>query len=122
MPAWWKTPAEAKRSTTQGPIQPPSATPSRIRPLVTKPFRNGKPEMEAAPTMQKAVVRGMDLYRPPSSEPLMVPVRSSTAPMAMNSRPSKMMLTKAYATAPLTAMAVPMPMPATMKPSWLFRE
>jgi hypothetical protein len=63
--------------------------------LVTKPLKNGNAEIEAAPTMQKAVVSGIDLYRPPSSEPLQVPVRKSTAPMAMNSRPSKIMLAKA---------------------------
>ena len=42
-------------------------------------------EIEAAPTMQNAVVQGMDLYSPPSSDPLIVPTRSSTAPMLMNS-------------------------------------
>jgi hypothetical protein len=43
--------------------------------LVTKPEKNGKPEIDAAPTMQKIVVKGIDLYSPPSSDPLIVPVR-----------------------------------------------
>ncbi len=49
------------------------------------PLNRGKAEMDAAPTMQKPVVNGIDLYSPPSSEPLMVPARSNTAPIDMNS-------------------------------------
>ena len=43
--------------------------------LETKPENNGKAEIEAAPTMQKPVVHGIDLYSPPSSEPFIFPVR-----------------------------------------------
>ena len=43
--------------------------------LLTKPLKSGKAEIDAAPTMQKPQVQGMDLYSPPRSEPLILPVR-----------------------------------------------
>ena len=45
-----------------------------------------------------------------------------TAPIAMKSRPLKITSANACATAPFTANAVPIPMPATMKPIWLIIE
>ena len=42
--------------------------------------------------------------------------------MDMNNKPLNTTSLKAWATAPLTASAVPMPMPQTMKPIWLIRE
>ena len=39
----------------------PAAVSSRISGLVTKPLRNGKAEIDAAPTMHRAAVHGMDL-------------------------------------------------------------
>ena len=54
--------------------------------LDTKPLNRGKAEIERAPTMQNPVVQGMHLYKPPSSEALIVPVRNNTAPIDMNNR------------------------------------
>ena len=66
-------------------IQCPSiAAAEMIRDFEIKPLNNGTAEMEAAPTTQKPVVHGIDLYSPPSSEPFIVPVRYNTAPMDMN--------------------------------------
>ncbi len=42
--------------------------------------------------------------------------------MDMNNNPLKKTSLKAWATAPFSASAVPMPMPQTMKPSWLIIE
>ena len=120
IPAWWKTPAEANRSTSQVSCSPSCAAALMIIDLVTKPLNSGKAEIDAAPTMQKPVVHGIDLYRPPSSLPLTVPVRSSTAPIDMKSSALNRMSAKAWATAPLTANSVPMPTPTTIKPIWLF--
>ena len=53
----------------------------------------------------------MLLYRPPSSEPLILPVRYSTAPIDMNSRPLNRTSLNACDTAPLIAQSVPIPMP-----------
>ncbi len=92
-----------------------------ISDLLTKPLNSGKAEIEAAPTMHRVAVTGMVLYSPPRSEPLIRPVMCSTAPIDMNSSPLKITSLKAWATAPLSASAVPMPMPQTMKPSWLIR-
>ncbi len=39
--------------------------------------------------------------------------------MVMKRRPLKMTSLKAWATAPFTASAVPLPTPVTMKPIWL---
>ena len=88
--------------------------------LVTKPLNSGNAEIDAAPTMQNPAVQGIDLYRPPSSLPLTVSVRSSTAPIDMKSSALNRMSAKAWATAPLIASSLPMPMPTTMKPIWLF--
>ena len=61
IPEWWKTPAEANNSTNQVNQYPSWAAAARIMDLVTNPENNGNAEMEAAPTMQKPVVQGMDL-------------------------------------------------------------
>ena len=53
--------------------------------LVAKPENSGNAAIDSAPTMQNSVVSGMLRYRPPSSEAWVVPVRCSTAPVAMNS-------------------------------------
>ncbi len=121
IPAWWNTPAEAKRSIIQITVACCSATAVMISDLVTNPLKRGKAEIEAAPTQQKTVVHGIVFQRPPSSEPLTVPTRKRTAPIAMKRSPSKRMLAKACAAAPFSASPVPMPIPTTMKPSWLFR-
>ncbi len=86
MPAWWNTPADANKSASQTTGCPSSSAATMTMDLETKPENNGKAEMEAAPTMHSPVVTGMDLYSPPSSEPLILPVRNNTAPMDMNSR------------------------------------
>ena len=69
--------------------------------------------------MHITVVCGIDLYSPPNSEPLTVPVRKSTAPIDMNNKPLNTMSATACAVAPLTPSDPPMPTPATMKPTWL---
>ncbi len=89
--------------------------------LLTNPLNSGNAEMEAAPTMHRIVVFGMVLYKPPSSEPLILPVTCSTAPIDISNRPLKITSLKAWAIAPLIASAVPIPIPTTMKPSWLIR-
>ena len=60
-----------------------------------KPLKSGNAEAEAAPTMQKAAVQGIVFTRPPSSDPLQVPVRKSTAPMLINSSALYKICTKA---------------------------
>ena len=49
----------------------------------------------------------------------MRPVMCRTEPIDMNNSPLNMTSLKAWATAPLMASAVPIPMPVTMKPIWL---
>ena len=44
-----------------------------IKDFATKPLNNGKAEIDMAPMMQKIVVKGMYLYRPPNSEAFVVP-------------------------------------------------
>ena len=63
-----------------------SATAVRIIDFEIKPEKRGNAEIDAAPMMQNPVVKGMDLYSPPSSEPLQVPVLNNTAPIDMNRR------------------------------------
>ena len=53
---------------------------------------------------------------------LIFPVMWSTDPMPMNRRPLKITSLKAWATAPFTANAVPIPTPVTMNPIWLIME
>ena len=60
MPACSSTPAEAKRSTSQT-IGCPSNAASMTMDFDTKPEKSGNAEMDAAPTMQKPVVHGIDL-------------------------------------------------------------
>src|SRR3990167_5425083 len=119
MPAWWNTPAEANSSTSQITTCPSSAAAAITIDLVTNALNNGNAEIDAAPTMQKPVVHGIDLYRPPSSLPLTVPARNRTAPIDMNNSALNRMSANACATAPLIASSLPMPMPTTMNPSWL---
>ena len=83
----------------------------------TNPLNSGNAAMDAAPIMQHTVVNGIDLYRPPSSDPLQVPVRVSTAPRLMNNSALYRTQANACAAAPLSASGVPMPTAITMKPS-----
>ena len=72
----------------EGPVAVPEPTAKAVRYYrLTKPLNNGKAEIDAAPTMQNVAVKGMLLYRPPRSLPLILPVRYSTAPIDMNSKP-----------------------------------
>jgi hypothetical protein len=61
MPEWWKTPALANSSTSQVQNQPSFIAAARIMPLLTNPENSGKAEIEAAPTMHRTVVSGIDL-------------------------------------------------------------
>ena len=87
--------------------------------MTVDPDPDLKAEIEAAPTIQNVVVQGMLLYRPPRSEPLILPTRYNTAPMVINNKPLKITSLKACATAPFNASAVPIPIPQTMNPTWL---
>ena len=89
--------------------------------LADKTAKSGKAEMDAAPTMQHIQVNGMVLYNPPKAVPLIFPVRYMIAPMDMKRRALNRTSLKTWATAPFMARAVPMPMPHTMKPTWLIR-
>ena len=51
----------------------------------TNPLNSGNAEMDAAPTMQKRFVQGIDFARPPRSLAWMRPVCCSTEPIVMNS-------------------------------------
>ena len=57
-----------------------------IKDFATKPLNNGKAEIDMAPMMQKIVVKGMYLYRPPNSEAYVVPALYKTAPMLIKSK------------------------------------
>ncbi len=61
IPAWWNTPAAANRRTSHTHMWPSSMAAAMTMDLETNPLNSGKAEMEAAPTMQKPVVHGMDL-------------------------------------------------------------
>ena len=78
------TPAEAINKTihTQNMCSSPAAV--MIIDLLMKPDSNGNPEIAPAPMMQKIVVSGMDLCKPPSSVAFVVPTRCKTAPIDMN--------------------------------------
>ena len=84
MPECSMTPAEAKIITIQVQNRPRSAAAASVWVLATKPEVSGKPAIETAPMMQKMVVSGIDLCRPPRAEALQVPTCVSTAPMLMN--------------------------------------
>ena len=83
----WNMAAEANSSTRKATRCPSCPAAARIIDLLTNPLNSGNAAIDAAPTMQKPVVHGMDLYSPPSSLAFTVPVRSSTAPIDMNNRP-----------------------------------
>ena len=51
-----------------------------------KPQKSGT-EIDAAPMIQNPVVHGIDLNNPPKWEPLISPVRKSTAPNPIKSNP-----------------------------------
>ncbi len=74
MPAWWKTPAEAKRSISQIARCPSLAAACITIDLLLNPLKSRKAGIDEAPTMQKLQVYGIDLCRPPRSEPLILPV------------------------------------------------
>ena len=90
--------------------------------LLTNPENRGIAEIEAAPIKQKAAVQGIVLYKPPRSEPKVLPVRYNTAPMDMKRRDLYKMWAKMWAQAPLIDMAVPIPIPTTIYPNWLIME
>ena len=60
IPAWCRTPADAKSMKNQTRRMSPSAAASMTMDLLTKPLNSGKAEMEAAPTMQNVQVQGID--------------------------------------------------------------
>ena len=121
MPECSITPAEATSNTIQTQSMCSSAAAVMIIDLLMNPLRSGKPAIEPAPTIQKTVVHGIDLYNPPNSVALTVPTRNRTAPIDMNSRALYRIWQKACAAAPLMARSVPIPIPTTMNPSWLFK-
>jgi len=121
IPAWCRTPAEAKSIMNHTSRRSPRAAASMTMDLLTKPLNSGKAEMEAAPTMQNVQVHGMDRYRPPTSVALIFPVWCSTAPMDMNSSALYRMWLNAWDTVPFRDSSVPIPMPTIMKPTWLIR-
>jgi hypothetical protein len=57
----WNTPTLAAMSAIQVQKWPSYIAASTVMPLLTKPLNNGRAEIEAAPTMQKPAVHGIDL-------------------------------------------------------------
>ena len=103
-------------------LEPSCDAADKISDFEIKPENSGNAEIDAAPMTQKIIVSGIVLYKPPSSDPLAVPVLNRTAPTDINNNALYRMCAKACAAVPFNANSVPIPTPTTIKPNWLFNE
>ncbi len=73
MPECSSTPAEANSNTKYAHIIPVSPNAVMVSDFATKPLNNGNAEIDIAPITQQTMVNGIVLYKPPSSDALIVP-------------------------------------------------
>ena len=121
-----KAPASVTSAGTSQASTPAAAVPTtasvKYISLDKKPLVSGTPAMDAAATMARVAVQGMNFHKPPNCRMSREWVSWSTMPATMNSGALKVAWLSTWKTAATAASGEPRPMRKVISPRWLTVE